>query len=246
MRIDWWTLGLQTINVLILIWILGRFLFRPIADIVAARRAEAAKILADAAAEKTAAEAARAAAEAETARIAGSRAEALAAAEKDAAAAKASLIAAAEAEADRLRKAAEAEIRQGRTSEERRAEARAGRLAVEIAGRLLGRLPESLRVAPFVPGLTTALAELPAASRAALDADGPVHLLVPRPLEAAEREVIATALTPEGGRTPAFTEVVEPAIVAGLELEAPHAIARASLRADLERIEAELTRHDVP
>jgi F-type H+-transporting ATPase subunit b len=30
MRIDWWTLALQTANVLILIWLLGRFLFRPV------------------------------------------------------------------------------------------------------------------------------------------------------------------------------------------------------------------------
>lgn len=245
MRIDWWTLALQTVNVLILIWILGRFLFRPVADIVAARRAEAAKILADAAAEKTAAETARVAAEAETARIAGSRAEALAAAEKDAAAAKASLIAAAEAEADRLRKAAEAEIRQGRGNEDRRAEERAGRLAVEIAGRLLERLPESVRVAPFVPGLASALAELPAATRADLGAGGPLRLSAPRPLEAGERDAIAAALTPAGGPAPAFTEVVEPALIAGLELEAAHAVVRNSLRADLERIEAELTRHDV-
>ena len=38
MQIDWWTLGLQTINVLILVWILSRFLFRPVADIVASAR----------------------------------------------------------------------------------------------------------------------------------------------------------------------------------------------------------------
>ena len=41
MTIDWWTLGLQTINVLILIWILARFLFRPVAKIIAAERAAA-------------------------------------------------------------------------------------------------------------------------------------------------------------------------------------------------------------
>jgi F-type H+-transporting ATPase subunit b len=49
MRIDWWTLALQTANVLILIWLLGRFLFRPVADIVARRQDEANKLIADAA-----------------------------------------------------------------------------------------------------------------------------------------------------------------------------------------------------
>ena len=48
MHIDWWTLALQTVNVLILIWILGRFFFRPVADLLAKRRAEAAKLIANA------------------------------------------------------------------------------------------------------------------------------------------------------------------------------------------------------
>ena len=32
MHIDCWTLALQTINVVVLIWLMSRFLFRPIAD----------------------------------------------------------------------------------------------------------------------------------------------------------------------------------------------------------------------
>jgi F-type H+-transporting ATPase subunit b len=42
MKIDWWTLGLQTINILVLVWILSRFLFRPVSDMIAARQAAAA------------------------------------------------------------------------------------------------------------------------------------------------------------------------------------------------------------
>ena len=52
MRIDWWTLGLQTFNVLVLVLILSRFLFRPVAAIIEERRAAAAKLLADAEAAK--------------------------------------------------------------------------------------------------------------------------------------------------------------------------------------------------
>ena len=50
MRIDWTTLALQTINVLVLVWLLARFLFRPVMTIIAERRAAAEKLLADAAA----------------------------------------------------------------------------------------------------------------------------------------------------------------------------------------------------
>ena len=31
MTIDWWTLGIQTVNVVILVWLLGRFFWRPLA-----------------------------------------------------------------------------------------------------------------------------------------------------------------------------------------------------------------------
>ena len=41
MTIDWWTLGLQTINVLILIWLLAHFFWRPVAGMIEQRRAAA-------------------------------------------------------------------------------------------------------------------------------------------------------------------------------------------------------------
>ena len=49
MHIDWWTLALQTVNVLVLIWLLARFFFRPVMDIVVKRQEKAKKLLADAA-----------------------------------------------------------------------------------------------------------------------------------------------------------------------------------------------------
>ena len=38
MQIDWWTLGLQTVNALVLIWLLAHFLFRPVVDAITARQ----------------------------------------------------------------------------------------------------------------------------------------------------------------------------------------------------------------
>ena len=49
MPIDWWTLALQTVNVLILVWLLARFFCRPVAAMIVAKRQEqASKLLADA------------------------------------------------------------------------------------------------------------------------------------------------------------------------------------------------------
>ena len=47
MTIDWWTLSFQAVNVLILIWLLGRFFWRPVAAMIAQRRDTAQETLAD-------------------------------------------------------------------------------------------------------------------------------------------------------------------------------------------------------
>src|SRR5580692_11496165 len=48
MTIDWWTLGIQTANVLILVWLLGRFFWRPMAAMIEQRRAAAQRVIAEA------------------------------------------------------------------------------------------------------------------------------------------------------------------------------------------------------
>src|ERR1700685_1276415 len=48
MAIDWWTLGIQTVNIVILVWLLQRFFWTPIAGMIAERRATAQKALNDA------------------------------------------------------------------------------------------------------------------------------------------------------------------------------------------------------
>ena len=48
MTIDWWTLGIQAVNVVILIWLLGRFFWRPVAAMIEQRRAAAQKLLTEA------------------------------------------------------------------------------------------------------------------------------------------------------------------------------------------------------
>ena len=43
MTIDWWTLGIQTVNVVILVWLLGHFFWRPVAAMIEQRRAATRK-----------------------------------------------------------------------------------------------------------------------------------------------------------------------------------------------------------
>jgi F-type H+-transporting ATPase subunit b len=245
MQIDWWTLALQAVNALVLIWLLAHFLFRPVVNAIAARQQAAGQLLADAKAAKAAAEAERNNVMAETARLAEHRGEALKAAEAEAATAKAALLAAAQADADKLRAAAKAEIDAARRTEALAAEDRAGRLAVDIAGKLLDRLPREARVAAFIDGIATGLAKLPEGTRASVGADGTsVHLTAARAVTPEEEEACRKALAGVLGH-PVLVEVtVEPELIAGIELEAPHAIVRNSFRADLIRLKSELVHHD--
>lgn len=59
MPIDWFTIGAQLINFLILVWLLKRFLYRPILDAIDAREQRIAKEIADADTKKAEAEGAR-------------------------------------------------------------------------------------------------------------------------------------------------------------------------------------------
>ena len=142
MHIDWWTLALQTVNVLVLIWILGRFFFRPVVDIVAKRQAEANKLLADAAAARQ--QAADARADADKARRRNQRR----AGPTDRRGAKVGADGEGKsARASRRTKSRSCTARPKRRSRgteaqpSRRSSTRASELAVEIAQRLLGRLP---------------------------------------------------------------------------------------------------------
>ena len=244
MRIDWWTLGLQTVNVLILIWILSRFLFKPVVAIIEERRAMAAKLLSDAEAEKTKAIAAREAAEAEAARIAAARDEVLRQAAADAETQCAAALASARADAEQLRAGTEADMRAARAAGTAAASARAIALAVDIAGKLIERLPDSARVDGFIDGLAEALASLPDASRDGIGVSGRARLTAPRALTPQEAQSCRDAFARALGRPLDFVVATDPGLIAGLELDTPHAVVRNSIRSDLNRIVEELTRHD--
>ena len=235
MRIDWWTLALQTVNVLILIWILSKFLFPPVVAIIEDRRAAAAKVLSDAEAAKKQAIAACDAAEAESARIAAGRDNVLRQAAEDAEAQRAAALASVREEANHMRAAAETEMRRTRAAEEAAASDRAAKLAADIAAKLIARLPNSARVDGFVDGLAKALASLPEASRDGLGAATP-RLTAARTLTAQETQSCRDAFAKALGRPLDFVVAVDPDLIAGLELEMPHAVVRNSFRSDLARL----------
>jgi F-type H+-transporting ATPase subunit b len=240
MTIDWWTLGLQTVNVLILIWILARFLFRPVARIIGERQDAAHAALDEAEAARAEAEVTLASAREEREAIAGRRAALLAEAQAAANSEEARLLDDARAAAETARSELQAELARIRAAEARAVADEAAALAADIAARLVTRLPDTARVAGFVDGLVAAVGDLPGATRAGIGAAGPVRLRAATALSAPERADLERRLAGVLGRDIKLTVETDPELIAGLELDAPQAIVRNHFRADLDRIKAEL------
>jgi len=240
MQIDWWTLALQAINAAVLIWLLARFLFRPVAAMIEQRRQEAGKALADAAASKEAAAALQKQVAAEQAAIAADRSAVLEKAGAEAKAEAGRIIEAARVEIARLREAAQSDLQREREKRLSAAIAEVNRLALDMVARLLQRLPDEVKVSAFIPGLVAAFAALPASARDGAASGASLRLIAPRPLTDGERTAVEEAFAQRVGRVPAFDAVVDRELLAGLELQAAHVVVRNSFRADLEQFASAL------
>jgi F-type H+-transporting ATPase subunit b len=245
MHIDWWTLGFQTLNALVLVWLLARFLFRPVAKIVAERQRTAATLMAEAAAAKAAALDERQKVDADSAQLAGQRAHLLDTATAEAAKLKTSLEKAVRAEIEQMRTAAQAAADASRRDAAAADADRASQFALDIAARLFDRLPAQARVAGFIDGLASELAKLPESTRTQLTGDdGAVRLIAPRMLTDTELAACRTAFAQALGHELHIQITVDPAVIAGLELEARHALVHNSFRHDLAGLKTALLAHD--
>jgi F-type H+-transporting ATPase subunit b len=245
MHLDPWTLVLQTVNVVVLVWLLSRFLFRPIVDIVAARRAAANALIADA-------EAIRAKAQTEAAAVTQQRGELVADGERIRAAARdsaeaerATVLRQAEGTASRLRDEAEQAIAREQQATREALEHEATDLALTIATRLLERLPVRILNQAFLEGITEVLATH--SSRASLSGS-PVEVRSAAPLDAASQADCKAMLVRLLGHVPELTFRTDPRLIAGVELAFPDVVVRNSWQSDLARITAVLqeeSRNDI-
>lgn len=237
MTLDWWGLGLQAINVLILVWLLSRVFWRPIAGAITRRQDAAQAMLEEG---KTA----QAKADAALAEIAETRAGI--AAEREAILAEAKAIADtvakaalkdAQTKADTLIAAARTAIDRDRNTARKENATRAAELSVEIAARLLGRFNTPVVQATFLAHLIEGIAEMSASDRAALIAStDDIEIITATNPQDAERARIEQAVKDALDGTPRVRLVTDPDLIAGLELRSGHFVLHNSWRADLETI----------
>jgi F-type H+-transporting ATPase subunit b len=250
MRIDWTTLALQLINFAILVWLLQRFLYRPVLKVIDARRqagdaryaeaqrmAETAKRqLADVAAQRVG--------------VAADRAAALTDAREQAR----QLVASRRAEAERDAKVLLDETRQtlARERESLLAEARhtALDLAADMARRVLAEIPEPLRIETWLERIDQRLRALAASERAELVGElaggEALRVVSAWPISSAVQERWHARLQETLGQNVAMTFETSAGLIAGAELCFPHSTLSFCVEGAVRALQEEAARHGEP
>lgn len=243
MHIDWWTLALQTVNVLIFIWILGRFFFRPVTELVAKRKEATSRLLADADQARKDAEGLRAEAARVRTSIDAERDRLIREAHKAADTEKAALLADLSTELEHRRSDATVEIAKERAAMQRAVVDHASELSVDIARKLLKKLPPETAFSAFLNGLSTELGRLSAELRNSLaraTPDRPLRVLAATPLAEEQQLELRAALGTALGVDPPLEFCSDQALIAGLEIQGRNVIVRNNWQADLALIRKEL------
>ena len=233
MHIDLWTIALQGINFMVLVWLLQRFLYKPVRAVIAKRKALSGEAFAAADTAKREAEATRTALEADRAKLAAEREGVLNAAHKALEEERAKLLADAKAEAAHLVDEARAAVAAERDAALVGLKGEVAALATDLAGRLLAETGAAADDDALLAAVAARIAALPADERASLvrdlGAEGASLTVatartLPDDLASQWRARLAVAL---GIEAPvAFT--VDPDLIGGAELRFPHAVLRLS------------------
>jgi F-type H+-transporting ATPase subunit b len=240
MTIDWWTLGIQTVNVAILVWLLQRFFWRPVAEMIEQRRDATRRSMADAAAAKSQATAALAEIEQTRAGFAKEREAILTAARAEAETTRIALLADARQQAASVAAAAKAAIDQANAAAADDWAERSARLAVAIAAQLAARLDGTAVRAAFLDWL---LQEIATRRGKVMTNGAALEVVSATALDPDEQERTRQRIVKALGDDPPMEFRTDSALIAGLELHSPQLLVNNSWRADLERILAGLIKH---
>ena len=246
MKVDAWTLTLQAINFVVLVYLLRRFLYRPVMRAIDARKAKAEQALGEATAAKATADQVRAQLEGERAEVHGSREKLLADARVEIAAERERGLDAARREAEAVHVAARQKLAD--EALEVRAEIRrhAVDLALELSSAILRGSASAAVAEALVDQATDRLGDLSAVELERLRAQvkgGSVLEIVTAPrlpasAEAHVRERLAARL----GTEPHVEFASDDQLIAGAELRLPSTVITLSWRDALQRAREELER----
>ena len=249
MSFSWTTFGLQAVNFLVLVWLLKRFLLKPVGAIVARRRQEISSAQAAADAARQSAEKARKDFESRQSQIEAQRQIVLDQGRAQLADERSKMIEEARAEIAKLKSATLKHVDEERDSAAHEVFDSAVKIAMRLAQRLLQQFAAPRLEELFLYRVLDHLDHLAPAERAALLGQfghdgGQLIVATAYPLGPESESKWRVALSERlGGRSQiAFT--TDTGLIAGAELKFPHAILRFSWRDAIADVQRELNQHE--
>lgn len=229
MQFSWWTFALQVVNFLVLVWLLQRFLYRPVRNILEKREKLRMAAFTEADKAKKEADAARQSYQEARAALAKERQEMLDAAQRSVEAERAKRLEEARQEAARLIEAAHVSIAEERAKTLTGLEADIANLAVRLAGKLLDKVGGALKSEVFLDQIETALKTMSDADRRRLLRDlaangAHVTVVTATPLKSQEQKAWQARLEGNLDRHLEIAFDVDPKLIAGAAVHFPHMV----------------------
>lgn len=236
MNFSWWTFALQAANFLILVWLLQRFLFKPVKAIVARRKEEISRALTEASAEKESAERLKQEMEAKRSEIGAERQEMIDATRAQLSAERQKMVEEARNEAEKIRDQGVKRLDEERAAASNELFERTVALATNLAERLLRELDGPSIEQPFLGRVIDYLDRLPAEERAKLlsqSSAGALLVTTAHPLGVQEESEWHEQLAKRLGADFGIKFSADATLIAGVEVTFPHAILRFNWRDSL-------------
>ena len=245
MSFSWPTFALQAVNFLVLVLLLKRFLFKPLGAIVARRKEEISRALAEAAAARQSAEQARKDFESRQAQVEAQRQAVVDQGRAQLADERSKMIETARSEIEQLKSAALKRVDEERDSAAREVFDRSVQIAISLAQRLLQPFAGPRAEELLLDRVLDHLDHLAAAERAALLGQfgrdgGQLVVTTAYPLASEGESKWRAALGERLGGRPQIAFAIDRSLIAGAELKFPHAILRFSWRDSLADAQREL------
>jgi F-type H+-transporting ATPase subunit b len=231
MTIDWWTLFLQTVNFLLLVWLLQHFLYKPVRAVIEKRRALAEQALLKAEASEKEAETAKTLFEAKSAELDKARQAAIESAQQSAEVDAKTIIAQARKQATEILTAANAAAASSHNAALANLKQDIIDTAVKIAEIILSKTASRDLNDVFLAHVLDEIGALGQEDRARIDADlaskgSALEVATAMPLTKDERDIWTKTLRERLHLKAAPKFTTAPDLLGGAELRFPHATVR--------------------
>lgn len=251
MQVDWWTLALQTVNFLVLVWLLERFLFRPVRAVLKKRQETVAHTLSDAEAARAQAEGVRQSLEASRKDIEDERIAMLKKAHDEIEAERDKMLEEARIEADRVIASARELVRNERADALESLREETVHLAGDMAQSILATMRTSVSAHEWLDQLESAVRllgkdELGELGKELQDENARLRVVTAVPLKAADQDEWRARLRDLLGVAAEVEFNSDPALLGGAELHFPHALIGLNWADQLKQAQEVLLKHGKP